>query len=98
VNASPLIILSRVSPILLIHEMCKDMVIPAAVAKEINEGPSDDPAKIWLNGQGKKWIKETGPIDPLVAAWDLGAGESQVISWAYRNIGYEVILDDRAAR
>jgi predicted nucleic acid-binding protein len=78
--------------------MCKDMVIPAAVAKEINEGPSDDPAKIWLNGQGKKWIKETGPIDPLVATWDLGAGESQVISWAYRNIGYEVILDDRAAR
>jgi predicted nucleic acid-binding protein len=34
----------------------------------------------------------------VVAAWDLGLGESQVIAWAYRNPDYEAILDDRAAK
>ncbi len=33
-----------------------------------------------------------------LAAWDLGLGESQVLSWIYQNPGYEAILDDRAAK
>jgi len=28
----------------------------------------------------------------------LGAGESEVLTWARQNPGYEAILDDRAAR
>ncbi len=31
-------------------------------------------------------------------AWDLGAGESAVLTWARRNPGFTAILDDRAAR
>lgn len=30
--------------------------------------------------------------------WDLGAGESAVLTWGYVNPGTEVILDDLAAR
>lgn len=43
-------------------------------------------------------IRDLKQVDPVVAAWDLGLGESQVISWAYKNPGFEAILDDRAAR
>lgn len=34
----------------------------------------------------------------MVATWDLGLGESHVLSWIYQNPGYEAILDDRAAK
>ena len=37
-------------------------------------------------------------LDPTILAWGLGAGESQVLTWARQNPGYEAILDDRAAR
>lgn len=35
---------------------------------------------------------------PEVATWDLGKGESEVLSLALRNSGYAAIIDDRAAR
>ncbi|NJL03251.1 MAG: DUF3368 domain-containing protein, partial [Spirulinaceae cyanobacterium SM2_1_0] len=33
-----------------------------------------------------------------VASWDLGLGESQVLSWVISHTGYEAIIDDLAAR
>jgi len=33
-----------------------------------------------------------------VAAWDLGRGESEVISFALQNPSHRVVLDDREAR
>lgn len=35
---------------------------------------------------------------PKVAAWDLGSGESAVLSWAYENAAWTAIIDDLAAR
>jgi predicted nucleic acid-binding protein len=43
-------------------------------------------------------IKDVGPIEPVVLAWDLGRGETEVINWAFANPGWTPILDDRAAR
>ena len=74
------------------------MIIPAGVVQEIDQGPENDPARSWLQSKGSSWIKKVDQVDPIITAWDLGLGESQVISWAYKNAGYEVILDDRAAR
>jgi len=37
-------------------------------------------------------------IDPLVAAWDLGQGESAVLSFALKNAEYWAVMDDREAR
>lgn len=37
-------------------------------------------------------------VPPVIIAWNLGLGESEVLSWAYQNPGYEAVLDDRAAR
>jgi predicted nucleic acid-binding protein len=33
-----------------------------------------------------------------VASWDLGKGESAVLSWAVRNTGWTVVIDDLAGR
>jgi predicted nucleic acid-binding protein len=37
-------------------------------------------------------------IDPSVAAWDLGQGESEVLTLALRKSGTGVVLDDLQAR
>lgn len=98
VNASPLILLTKVSHISLLQELCNELVIPGGVAKEILTGPANNLTRIWLNEKGSPLIRDLEQVDPVVAGWDLGLGESQVISWAYKNPGFEAILDDRAAR
>ena len=98
VNASPLIALTKISHLFLLYEMCSELIIPSGVVEEIQNGPSDDPTRIWLNDKGASSIRELKQVDPVVIAWDLGLGESQVISWAYKNPGFEAILDDRAGR
>ena len=98
VNASPLILLAKISQIDLILALCTEAIVPSGVVGEINSGPDNDPAKIWLRNQGNSLIRQVDTVHPLVAAWDLGLGESQVLSWIYQNPGYEAILDDRAAK
>ncbi|KYC36111.1 nuclease [Scytonema hofmannii PCC 7110] len=98
INASPLIVLAKISQINLILQLCAEVVIPSGVVQEINTGPNDDPAKIWLSNEAISWIREIEQIDPLIASWDLGLEESHVLSWVYSNPGYEAILDDRAAK
>ena len=95
INASPLIVLAKISQISLLPQRCSEIVIPTGVVQEINFGLGDDPAKIWLNNEGASWIRAVEPIEPVVASWDLGLGESHILSWAYQNPGYEAILDDR---
>jgi len=98
VNASPLIILAKVDQILLLKDLCEEMTIPSGVKEEIDEGPENDPARIWLKSDGKKWVRDSGPINPVISAWDLGQGETEVLNWAYEHPGYEAILDDKAAK
>ena len=43
-------------------------------------------------------MRDVGVIDPIVSAWDLGSGETAVISYARREPAYEVVIDDAAAR
>lgn len=97
-NASPLITLGKLSAITLLEKMSSDLVVPDAVAGELDQGPANDPARGWIRGQGASLVRRVEEIPPLILSWDLGKGESEVISWAYLNPGYEAILDDRAAR
>lgn len=98
VNASPLISLAKISQVNLIIELCSEAIIPSGVVEEINSGTDDDPAKIWLRNKGNFLIGQINTVHPLIATWDLGLGESHVLSWIYQNPGYEAILDDRAAK
>ena len=79
VNASPLILLAKISQIDLILALCTEAIVPSGVVGEINSGPDNDPAKIWLRNQGNSLIRQVDTVHPLVAAWDLGLGESQVL-------------------
>ncbi len=97
-NASPLIILGKVSGITLLEKMCLDLIIPEGVVRELDQGSSDDPARAWIHGEGASFVRRLEEIPPLILTWDLGKGEAEVIYWAYLNPGYEAILDDRAAR
>lgn len=97
-NASPLIILGKISAINLLEEMSSDLVIPEGVATELHQGPDNDPARIWMHGQGISFVRRLDEVPPLVMAWDLGKGESEVIAWAHLHPDYETVLDDRAAR
>jgi len=97
-NTSPIILLAKISLIDLIPSMCSEWIIPSGVAQEIQAGSNNDPAKIWVERYGKKWIKNISQIEPAIAAWDLGLGENHVLSWCYQNCGYEAIIDDGLAR
>jgi predicted nucleic acid-binding protein len=43
-------------------------------------------------------VVATPPIPNTIQAYQLGAGESAVLTWAYLNQNTEAILDDLAAR
>ena len=99
VNASPLITPARIGQLSLLHELCEEMVIPAGVNEEINRSPDEnDPARIWMRSRGRDFVRQTGQVHPVISAWDLGLGESEVLAWANEHPGWEAILDDKAAR
>jgi hypothetical protein len=72
-NASPLILLAKINHQHLITKLASDVVIPEAVTIEINAGPIDDPARLFLNTSPFPMI--ASPPHPTILAWDLGAGE-----------------------
>lgn len=98
VNASPLISLAKISQVHILPKLCAQMIIPEAVAQEIKDGSDDDPAKKWLQTSGQQWVKDIGNVSSVISAWDLGTGESEVLSWAYQHQAYQVVIDDLAAR
>jgi predicted nucleic acid-binding protein len=98
VNASPLICLFKSGLEDLFPSLFNDIVVPEAVIKEVTaKGEADFAAQTLIS---LPWIRRMGdvPVDPRVAAWDLGDGESAVLSFALRNPEYWAILDDREAR
>lgn len=98
VNASPIISLAKIDRIHLLSELCNEVVIPQGVADEINLGGYTDSAVIWLQQLGQAFIQPAPAIDSRIASWDLGLGESQVLSWAVQHPSSEAIIDDLAAR
>lgn len=48
----------------------------------------------------RPWLQRVAavPVPPAITAWDLGRGESAVLSWAATHPGASAILDDYAAR
>lgn len=96
VNASPLIVLCKINHQHLFFQLTPDIVIPQAVAAEINVGPEDDPARRFLTTSPFPIVEVVS--DPVVQSWDLGAGETAVLSYALSYPDYKAILDDGAAR
>lgn len=98
VNASPLILLGKIGQLDLLPKLAPQLVVPSDVVDEVTRGPSGDPSRDWLAGQGRAYVRPNPYPSLSVFAWDLGAGESAVLAWATAHSGFEAIIDDRAAR
>jgi predicted nucleic acid-binding protein len=96
-NASPLIVLARAGHEDLFSGLADQVVVPRAVASEIEAGPAEDRASQALAG-GKFIIVDSPPPPVEIVAWDLGSGETAVLSYALTQEGWTAILDDAAAR
>lgn len=98
VNTSPLVFLSRSGMLELLRLANRRVVIPRTVMEEIAvRGPDDVTVKAvetteWLS------VVETPAVPDRVREWNLGKGESAVLTWALMNPGTEIIIDDLAAR
>lgn len=97
-NASPLIVLAKAGLLDRLLPLGDEIWIPSAVASEVSAGTApDDPASRWIETQSSI-IHPPTTIAPFVMAWDLGAGESAVISLTDKNSHAIAVLDDLAAR
>ena len=95
VNASPLIILCKCDLEGILPELFQDIVIPQGVWDEIEAGNDNAAAKV----SSASWLRlEQVDVPEDVAVWNLGAGESEVLSFALSNLEFRAVIDDRAAR
>jgi predicted nucleic acid-binding protein len=97
VNASPLIVFGKIGQLDLLTRLPKEIVVPQAVANEILAGPENDAARLAIEAKMFNLVEAEDPTLEL-AAWDLGSGETSVLSYALANPGWTAILDDGAAR
>jgi predicted nucleic acid-binding protein len=82
VNTSPLVFLVRAGLLEMLRVGASEVVVPEPVLRELEAHGPDDPTVRAI--RDRDWISlVTEPkIAPGIAAWDLGAGESAVLSLA----------------
>lgn len=102
VNTSPLIVLSRLARLDLLLEPRPDIEvsIPRAVFDEVMCGEPDDPAVLLVPLAVSDWLRvvPTPAAHVSIRAGRLDPGEIAVLSVALAHPGWEVVLDDHAAR
>ncbi len=94
VNASPLIVLDRLGQLDLFVRLGHKLIVPGGVLAEISRGPRP----ISADRLASFLTVAVDVIDPIVAAWDLGRGESEVLTCAASEHADVAVLDDRSAR
>jgi len=98
INSSPLIVLFKSKQVTLLPQLFSEIFVPSAVWDEVTAlGKNDLPA---LQLPNVSWAQrvEIANVASEIAAWDLGKGESEVLSIAKENPDSVAIVDDRAAR
>ncbi|NOZ49473.1 MAG: DUF3368 domain-containing protein [Chloroflexi bacterium] len=96
-NASPLILLCNGELDFILPSLFAEVVVPEAVWQEIVSGPHLDRAAQLLPGLDWPKKERVNPV-PDVVRWDLGIGETEVLSFALRHSGYTPVLDDMLAK
>lgn len=80
VNASPLIGLGKIDGLWILKDSRFEVHVPEPVVAEVSIMSTDAAAR-WLR-DGQVNITPARPPDPILLAWDLGAGETAVIAEA----------------
>jgi predicted nucleic acid-binding protein len=95
-DASPLIVLGKADLLSSVSPLAENWIIPESVVKEVSRKGDIDLLLSKLS-EDSRVERQTVAIEPLVANWNLGNGESEVITLAVKNSEYGVILDDLPA-
>ena len=96
INASPIILLHKADLEFLLPALFSSIIIQDGVMNEISVHEEDDVARR-IRSQPNFTICGVA-LEPLVQAWDLGKGETDVISFAYHDPTHIPVLDDSAAK
>ena len=97
VNASPLIILSRIGRLDFLESLTQTILVPEAVVLEVGAGLNQDHTAMTTLQWAKERTVPNKHLPTAVTAWGLGAGESQVIAHCLGN-ACTAVLDDQAGR
>lgn len=99
INSSPLIVLFKSQQAELLPQLFTDILVPSPVWDEITAAGVEDAAAVQLLSVSWAQRVEVEAIAPLVTTWDLGVGESSVLSQALKTPANSAsVVDDRAAR
>lgn len=98
VNASPLILLGKMGRLNLLVALADELILPRAVLREIQVRKNETAITEYLKHEQRFHVVEDTAVPPLLLAWDLGAGETQVIALALKSGKKRVVLDDLEAR
>jgi len=97
VNASPLISLFRSGQAFLLPQIFRSVIVPVAVWEEVVLEDRDDAVARELSLQ--TWpVRESVTPSSRVRDWNLGAGETAVLSYALEHPPQRAMIDDAAAR
>lgn len=98
VDASPLITLFKSRLEQLLPQLFNEIIVPEAVWTEVVVDGKKDIAALTL--PTVQWVKrvEVPEILSDVGVKRLGAGESEVLSYAFNHAQYWAVVDDKAAR
>ena len=97
VNASPIISLANIGQADLLLKITDKLIVPKGVYEEITSHRHSDSASEWVRNLNDSLIHEV-EIPQIISDWNLGKGESQVISFSYQNGRIPVIIDDKTAK
>ena len=96
INASPIILLYKADLEFVLPALFSSIIIPKGVMDEISVHEEDEVERR-IRSQRDFTICGVG-LEPLVQAWDLGKGETDVLSFAYHDPAHIPVLDDSAAK
>jgi predicted nucleic acid-binding protein len=98
VDASPLIALFRAGRAELLGQLWPEIAIPGAVWREVLAGGFADRAARDL--PEAPWARrvEVAAVPSSIVAWNLGAGESEVLAFALENPRFIAMVDDAESR
>ena len=82
VNASPLILLARIDRLDLLTSLAKLLIVPEAVLREIQAGSDRDGTADKVRDLPSLLQVDDRPVPDQIGVWDLGAGESQVLTYS----------------
>ena len=81
VNASPIIALANVGYADLLLKLTEELIVPLGVFEEISDHKHSDCASAWIKKLDSSLIQKVR-VSQIISEWNLGKGESQVLSYS----------------